>query len=112
MGNERKLGAESVQRRTSQISDGISSGAGRRPPGCASDRHIRGVFARLSRPGILHLAFMISTFHCAPETRSKDAPCASFFHDMLWSRVSSFGLLALEEVVSVPDICNALPRLC
>lgn len=30
---------------------------------------------------------------------------------MLWSRVSSSGLLALEEVVSVPDICNALPRL-
>ena len=32
-------------------------------------------------------------------------------HDMLWSRVSSCGLLALEEVVSVPDICNVLSRL-
>ncbi|BAH93198.1 Os05g0487600 [Oryza sativa Japonica Group] len=30
---------------------------------------------------------------------------------MLWSRVSSCGLLALEEVVSVPDICNVLSRL-
>ncbi|KAI3697963.1 hypothetical protein L6452_31070 [Arctium lappa] len=30
----------------------------------------RGVVARLSRPGILHLAFMISTFNCAPERRS------------------------------------------
>jgi len=30
---------------------------------------------------------------------------------MLWSRVSCSGLLALEEVVSVPDICNVLPRL-
>jgi len=33
-----------------------------------------------------------------------------FFHDMLWFRVFSSGLLALEEVVSVPDICNVLPR--
>ena len=41
------------RRRTSQISDGLSSGAGRRGPGCASDRHIRGVVARVSRPGIL-----------------------------------------------------------
>nr|GEY05571.1 hypothetical protein [Tanacetum cinerariifolium] len=30
---------------------------------------------------------------------------------MLWSRVSSSGLLSLEEVVSIPNICNALPRL-
>ncbi|KAK7375808.1 hypothetical protein VNO78_35119 [Psophocarpus tetragonolobus] len=49
---------------------------------------------------------MISTFNCAPETRSKHARPVCFFHDMLWSRVSSSGLLALEEVVSVPDICN------
>ena len=33
-----------------------------------------------------------------------------FFHDMLWSRVSSSGLLALEEVVSVLDIYNVLPH--
>lgn len=31
--------------------------------------------------------------------------------NMLWSRVSSCGLLALEEVMSVPDICNVLARL-
>ncbi|KAK7325698.1 hypothetical protein VNO80_33965 [Phaseolus coccineus] len=43
---------------------------------------------------------MISTFNCAPETRSKHARPVCFFHDMLWSRVSSSGLLALEEVVS------------
>ena len=54
---------------------------------------------------------MISTFNCAPETRSKHARPVCFFHDMLWSRVSSSGLNALEEVVSVPDICNVLPRL-
>ena len=54
---------------------------------------------------------MISTFNCAPETRSKHARPVCFFHDMLWSRVSSSGLLALEEVVSVPDIYNVLPRL-
>ena len=52
---------------------------------------------------------MISTFNCAPETRSKHARPVCFFHDMLWSRVSSSGLLALEEVVSVPDICYVLP---
>ena len=106
--------AESVypnRRRTFQISDGLSSRAGRRGPGCASDRHIRGVLARVSRPGILILAFMISTFNCAPETRSKHARPVCVFHDMLWSRVSSCGLLALEEVVSVPDICNVLSRL-
>ena len=85
--------------------------AGDRGPGCASDRHIRGVLARVSRPGILILAFMISTFNCAPETRSKHARPVCVFHDMLWSRVSSCGLLALEEVVSVPDICNVLSRL-
>lgn len=28
--------------------------------GCASDRHVRGVFARISRPSILIDAFMIS----------------------------------------------------
>nr|GFD31228.1 hypothetical protein [Tanacetum cinerariifolium] len=38
-------------------------------------------------------------------------PPSVLLHDMLWSRVSSSGLLALEEVVSVPDICNALPCL-
>ena len=54
---------------------------------------------------------MISTFNCAPETRSKHARPVCVFHDMLWSRVSSCGLLALEEVVSVPDICNVLSRL-
>lgn len=59
------------------------------------------------KPDIFHL---ISTFNCALETRLKHARPVCFFHDMLWSRVSSSGLLALEEVVSVPDICNALPR--
>jgi len=54
---------------------------------------------------------MISTFNCTPETRSKHARPVCVFHDMLWSRVSSCGLLALEEVVSVPDICNVLSRL-
>ncbi|GER51788.1 hypothetical protein STAS_29206 [Striga asiatica] len=42
----------------------------------------------------------------SPETGSKHARPVYFFHDMLWSRVYSCGLLALEEVVSVPDICN------
>lgn len=54
---------------------------------------------------------MISTFNCAPETRSKHAHPVCFFHDMLWFRVFSSGLLALEEVVSVPDICNVPPTL-
>ncbi|GKV51986.1 hypothetical protein SLEP1_g58836 [Rubroshorea leprosula] len=53
---------------------------------------------------------MISTFNCAPETRSKHSRPVCFFHDMLWFRMFSSGLLALEEVVSVPDICNVLPR--
>jgi hypothetical protein len=47
---------------------------------------------------------MISTFNCAPETRSKHARPVCVFHDMLWSRVSSCGLLALEEVVEVPSL--------
>ncbi|THF94061.1 hypothetical protein TEA_018395 [Camellia sinensis var. sinensis] len=38
----------------------------------------RGVVAPISWPGILHLAFMISKFNCASETRSKPTQCASF----------------------------------
>lgn len=52
-------------------------------------------------PGILHLVFMISTSNCAPETWSKHAHPVCFFHYLLWSWVSSFGLLDLKEVVSI-----------
>nr|GFB33482.1 hypothetical protein [Tanacetum cinerariifolium] len=42
------------------------------------------------------------------------AEAAAFLDEVYPNRISTSqisGLLALEEVVSVPDICNALPRL-
>ena len=99
------------RRRTSQISNSLSSGAGLGALDAlaigTSGEWLPGL---IGRPGILHLAFMISTFNCAPETGSKHAHPVCFFHDMLWSRIFSCGLRDSEEVVSVPDICNVLPR--
>ena len=97
--------------------DNLSGVADDRPPvrkgTCANDQRIYEQGSCFLPPPELGtpIAFMISTFNCAPETRSKHARPVCFFHDMLWSRVSSCGLLALEEVVSALDICNVLPRL-
>jgi hypothetical protein len=97
------------RRRTSQISNSLSSSAGLGALDAlaigTSGEWLPGL---IGRPGILHLAFMISTFNCAPETESKHAHPVCFFHDMLWSRICSCGLRDSEEVVSVPDICNVL----
>lgn len=79
-------------------------------PGCASDWHIGdcpGFSAWYPAPRVHDIYIQL-----CPGDRVEARPRpVCFFHDMLWSRVSSSGLLALEEVVSVPDICNVLPRL-
>ena len=69
-------------------------------PFCARNRHIRGDCSGFAF-GIQHLAFMISTFNYAPETRSKRARsaelCACFSHDMLWFLLFSSGLSSLRS---------------
>ena len=93
---------------TSQIRLGFSSWARRRGPRCASDRHIGGGCPGFSAwypaPRVHDIYIQL----CPGDTVEARPVC--FFHDMLWSRVSSSGLLALEEVVSGTDICNVLPR--
>ncbi|KAL8119862.1 hypothetical protein AgCh_017106 [Apium graveolens] len=79
-------------------------------PGCTSDWNI-GDFPGFSAWYLVHRVHDIY-IQLYPGDRVEARPHpVCFFHDMLWSRVSSSGLLALEDVMSIPDICNIPPRL-
>jgi hypothetical protein len=96
---------------TSQIRLGLSSWAGRRGPGCASDWHIEEWL-----PGFLglvsctsHLWYLHSTVP-RRHGRSTPAQCASR-HALVLGVFQWSSSLRIEEVVSAPDIRNVLPRL-